>query len=417
MNTIFDSRITVIDISMGWAGPLVGQMFAEMGADVIKVEDTHHFDWWRGSLSLAPPEMQPIERAPQFNTVNRGKRGVTLDLGNARGVEILKNLIAHSDVLIENFSPGVVERMGLGYPAVSALNPRMIMISMPSFGSDGPECNARGYGNTVEAMAGVTGLNGYHDGDGQRYTLSNALGDPVGGLHGVFALMVALHERNRTGRGQWIELAQVEALIPFLTGAILEYQFTGKVPEARGNRHREHAPHGIYRCDGGDAWIAIACENDDQWRNLARALNLEALAADARFVDAASRKTNEDALDAEISRALATLPLDEAVQRLSTAGIYTASVNSAPAVMADPQLQSRDYFVAIDRAVVGTHLYPGAVARMAETPLRADIPAPLLGEHNRAVFGEKLEMSDDQIAELEQSGVIGSQPRQYRNAS
>ncbi|HLX04677.1 MAG TPA: CoA transferase [Candidatus Binatus sp.] len=413
MNSIFDRNLRVLDISMGWAGPLVGQMFAEMGADVIKVEDTHHFDWWRGSLSMGPPEMQPIERAAVFNTANRGKRGITLDLASVRGIEILKRLIEVADILVENFSPGVMDRLGLDYEAVRAINSRLIMISMPSFGSDGPECNARGYGNTVEAMAGVTGLTGYHDGDGQRYTLSNALGDPVGGLHGVFALMVALRERERTGRGQLIELAQVESLIPFVTDAMLEYQFTDKVPRARGNRHREHAPHGIYRCAGDDNWIALACENDDQWRNLAHVLGID----DQRFATASERKANEDALDAELSRAIARLNADDCVARLRDAGVLVAPVNPAAAVMADPQIQSREYFVAIDRAVVGTHLYPGAVARMPETPLRADAPAPLLGEHNRQVFAELLKMPDDEIAELERAGVIGSSPRQYRKGA
>ncbi len=417
MNSIFDGKLRVLDLSMGWAGPLAGQMFAEMGAEVIKVEDTHHFDWWRGSLSMAPPEMQPIERAAVFNTANRGKRGVTLDLAGVRGIEILKRLIKVSDILIENFSPGVMERLGLSYESVSALNPRLIMISMPSFGLDGPECNARGYGNTVEAMAGVTGLTGYHDGNGQRYTLSNALGDPVGGLHGVFALMVSLRERERTGRGQLIELAQVESLIPFVAEAILEYQFMGKVPAARGNRHREHAPHGIYRCAGDDNWIALACETDDQWRGLADALGIAHLADDQRFAGAPDRKDNEDALEAELSGAIAQLNADDCVARLREAGVLAAPVNSAPAVMADPQIQSREYFVAIDRAVVGTHLYPGAVARLPETPLRADTPAPLLGEHNRQVFAELLAMTDEDIAELERSGVIGSSPRQYRKTS
>ncbi|MFZ2063585.1 MAG: CoA transferase [Candidatus Binatus sp.] len=413
MNSIFDGKLRVLDISMGWAGPLVGQMFAEMGADVIKVEDTHHFDWWRGSLSMAPPEMQPIERAAVFNTANRGKRGVTLDLASARGIEILKRMIEVSDVLVENFSPGVMDRLGLGYQSVSAINPRLIMISMPSFGSDGPECNARGYGNTVEAMAGVTGLTGYHDGTGQRYTLSNALGDPVGGLHGVFALMVAIRERERTGRGQLIELAQVESLIPFVTDAMLDFQFTGKVAAARGNRHREHAPHGIYRCAGEDNWIALACETNDQWRSLAHALGID----DQRFATASERKADEDALDTELSRALAPLNAEDCVARLRDAGVLAAPVNPASAVMADPQIQSREYFVAIDRAVVGTHLYPGAVARIPETPLRADNPAPLLGEHNRQVFAETLGMTDDEVAELERIGVIGSSPRQYRVTS
>jgi crotonobetainyl-CoA:carnitine CoA-transferase CaiB-like acyl-CoA transferase len=413
MNSIFDGKLRVLDISMGWAGPLVGQMFAEMGADVIKVEDTHHFDWWRGSLSMAPPEMQPIERASVFNTANRGKRGVTLDLASARGIEILKRLIEVSDILVENFSPGVMDRLGLGYEAVRAINPRLIMISMPSFGSDGPECDARGYGNTVEAMAGVTGLTGYHDGAGQRYTLSNALGDPVGGLHGVFALIVALREREQTGRGQLIELAQVESLIPFVGEAILDFQSTGNVPAARGNRHREHAPHGIYKCAGDDNWIALACETDGQWRSLAHALGID----DKRFATASERKANEDALDAEISRAIAPLNAEDCVARLRHAGVLAAPVNPASAVMADPQIQSREYFVAIDRAVVGTHLYPGAVARIPDTPLRSDAPAPLLGEHNRQVFAETLGMIDDEISELERIGVIGSSPRQYRVTS
>jgi len=416
MNTIFGGRVRVLDLSMGWAGPLAGQMFTEMGAEVIKVEDTHHFDWWRGSLSMAPPEMQPIERAAVFNTANRGKRGVTLDLASARGIEILKRLVKISDILVENFSPGVMDRLGLGYDSVSAINPRLIMISMPSFGGDGPECNARGYGNTVEAMAGVTGLTGYHDGAGQHYTLSNALGDPVAGLHAVFALMVALREREDTGRGQFIELAQVESLIPFVGGAILEYQFTGMVPRPRGNRHREHAPHGIYRCAGDDNWIALACETDDQWRSLAAALGMARLAEDRRFEDASARKANEDALDAELSSALAPLNADDCAARLRDAGVLAAPVNSAAAVMADPQIQSREYFVAIERAVVGTHLYPGAVARIPDTPLRADAPAPLLGEHNRQVLAETLGMTDEEIAELERSGVIGSSPRQYRAA-
>jgi crotonobetainyl-CoA:carnitine CoA-transferase CaiB-like acyl-CoA transferase len=410
MNGPLDGKIRVLDISMGWAGPLAGQMFAEMDAEVIKVEDTRHFDWWRGSLSMAPPEMQPIERASVFNTANRGKLGVTLDLSNPRGIEIVKRLVNVSDILIENYSAGVIERFGLGYSILSAINPRLIMVSMPSFGSEGPDREARGYGNTVEAMAGVTGLAGYHDSP-QRYTLSNALGDPVGGLHGVLALLAAIYERERTGRGQHIEIAQVEAAIPLIAGAILEYQLTGREPVARGNRHPRHAPHGIYRCASEHAWIALAAESDEQWRAVTRALGLEKIAEDPRFTSAERRKDNEDALDAEVGLALALLNLDDAVAKLSAAGVYAAAVNSAPAVMADEQIQARGYFVPIERAIVGTHLYPGAVARLAATPLHADRPAPLLGEHNHAVLGGLLKMSAAEISELERAGIIGTQPR------
>jgi len=418
MTTIFQKKIRVLDLSMGWAGPLAGQMLAEMGAQVIKVEDTHYFDWWRGSLSMAPPEVQPIERAATFNTANRGKLGVTLDLLNPRGIDLVKRIVAHSDILIENYSPGVMERFGLTYEILAPLNPRLIMISMPSFGYGGPETFSRGYGNTVEAMAGITGLARYHDSD-QPYTLSNALGDPVGGLTGTFGILAALHERETTGRGQWIELAQVEGVIPLLAGQILEYQLTGKVPAPRGNRHPDFAPHGIFRCAGGEehAWLALAAHSDDQWRALARALGLERLATDPRFIDLASRKANEDALDAELTRALATVPIDDAVARLRAAGVDTAPVNSAPAVLGDAQLQDRGYFVPIDRAVVGTHLYPGAVARMSATPAAQEAPAPLLGEHNAEVFRELLGMTEAELAELESAGVIGTAPRDYRKAS
>ncbi|MGH7778835.1 MAG: CaiB/BaiF CoA transferase family protein [Candidatus Binataceae bacterium] len=418
MATTFDSQIRVLDLSMGWAGPLAGQMLAEMGAEVIKVEDTHYFDWWRGSLSMAAPEAQPIERAATFNTANRGKLGVTIDLLNPRGIELVKRIVAHADILIENYSPGVMERFGLTYEILAPINPRLIMISMPSFGYGGPETFSRGYGNTVEAMAGVTGLARYHD-DEQPYTLSNALGDPVSGLTGTFGILAALHEREKTGRGQWIELAQVESVIPLLAEQILEYQLSGNVPRPRGNRHPEFAPHGIFRCATAeeDSWIAIAAYRDDQWRALADALGIAHLASDPRFSDAARRKANEDALDAEINGALAAISVDDAVARLSAAGVYAAPVNSAPAVLGDAQLHARGYFVPVERAIVGTHLYPGAVARMSATPATQEVPAPLLGEHNAQVFGGLLRMTAAELVELEAAGVIGTAPRDYRKAS
>ncbi len=416
MSASLDKNTRVLDLSMGWAGPLAGQMLAEMGAEVIKIEDTHYFDWWRGSLSMAAPEMQPIERSAPHNTANRGKLGVTLDLLHPRGVELVKRMVARADVLVENYSAGVMKRFGLDYPVLAPLNPRLIMLSMPSFGYGGPESGFRGYGNTVEAVAGVTGLTRYHDND-QPYTLSNALGDPVSGLTGTFAVLAALHERDRTGKGQWIELAQVEGVIPMLAEPMLEYQLTGEIQKPRGNRRPDYAPHGIYRCAGDEAWIAIAAETDSQWRALTDALGLAHLRDDERFADRARRKRNEDALDAELARAIVARAVEEIVPALSAAGVYAAPVNSAPAVLGDPQLAQREYFVPIERAVVGTHLYPGAVVRTPATPAVQGVAAPLLGEHNAVVFRDLLGMSDKEIAELEAAGVIGSAPREYRKVS
>jgi crotonobetainyl-CoA:carnitine CoA-transferase CaiB-like acyl-CoA transferase len=410
VTSVLNGSVRVLDLAMGWAGPLVGQMFAEMGAEVIKVEDTLHFDWWRGSLSIAPPEMQPIERSAPFNTANRGKIGITLDLTNPRGVDLVKRLVAVSDIVVENYSPGVMDRFGLDYTTLAAINPRLIMISMPSFGSSGPECDARGYGNTVEAMAGITSTNGY-DPDGQRYTLSNALGDPVAGLNGVFALMVALRERARTGRGQLVELAQVESVIPFLAEPIIEWQTTRNVRKPRGNRHPTHAPHGIFKCAGDEAWIAIACESDRDWAALAGAIGRHQLTSDPRFSSAQLRKRNEDALESELSAAFGSIDLDDALARLRDAGLIAAQVNSAAAILGDAQLAAREFYVPVDRAVVGTHLYPGGVTRMSATPLDSSQPAPLLGEHNRKVFSELLKLSDAEIARLQNDGIIGSAPR------
>ena len=409
MKTIVEGKLRAIDLSMGWAGPLLGELLAEMGVEVIKIEDTLHFDWWRGSLSMGPPELQVIERSAPFNTANRGKIGCTLDLTNPRAIEIVKRLVATADIVIENYSPGVMDRLGLGWDALAPLNPRLVMISMPSFGSEGPEKHARGYGNTIEAVAGVTGLMGYHDG-GQPYTLSNALGDPSAGLNGLFAVLVGLREREDTGRGQHIELAQVEGVVPFVGEAIIEYELTGQLPKPRGNRHPSHAPHGIYRA--GSGYVALVAESDEQWLKLADVLGLGALARDPRFAAETDRKRNEDALDAALASELKDRGADETARKLIDAGLIAGQVNSAADVLGDAQLSARGFYVPSERAVVGTHLYPGVAEHFSETPLVPDHPAPLLGEHNRKVFGDILGLSDVEIEALERDKIIGTLPRQ-----
>lgn len=404
------AKLRVLDISMGWAGPLVGELLGEMGMQVVKVEDTRNFDWWRGSAAMGAPEARPIERAPTFNSVNRGKLGVTIDLSRPRGVELLRRLAILSDVLIENFSPGVMERLGIDWPRLGALNSRLVMVSMPAFGSEGPEASSRGYGMSIEAMAGVTGQMAYHDG-GPPCMMSNALGDPTSGLHGALAVLAALRERARSGRGQHVEVAEVESVVPFMADALLEYQLNGAVPRPLGNRRRDAAPHGIFRCAGEQAFVALGAHTEEQWHGLLRALGLERLARDPRFADPARRKANEDALDVEVGAALAALSVDEAVERLLGADVPAGPVSPAPAVIADRQLAARGFFVAIERAVVGTHLYPGAPVRLSATPLDASRPSPLLGEHNAAVLRELLGMNAAEVAQLEREGLIGTLPR------
>ncbi len=231
------------------------------------------------------------------------------------------------------------------------------------------------------------------------------------GLNGTVRSAGRTAEREDTGRGQLIELAQVEGTIPFVAEAIVEAQLTGQVPKPRGNRHPEHAPHGVYRC--GSGFIALAAESDEQWRKLANVLGLDALANDSRFATASERKRNEDALDAELSRALKDLGADETSRKLIDAGLIAGPVHSSADMLGDAQLSSRGFYVPIDRAVIGMHLYPGAAEHFSETPLAPDRPAPLLGEHNRKVFSEILGMSDAEIAGLERDKIIGTLPRQF----
>jgi crotonobetainyl-CoA:carnitine CoA-transferase CaiB-like acyl-CoA transferase len=290
------------------------------------------------------------------------------------------------------------------------------MLSMPAFGSDGPECNARGYGMTMEAMAGVTGLCTYR-GEDRPYMLENALGDPVTGLNGTFAIMCAIHERKRTGRGQQIEIAQVEGVIPLIGPQLVEYQVTGELPPRIGDRHPYRAPHGIFRCAGDDSWIAIAIEADDQFRTLASFLGAPQLAADPRFAAESDRKANEDPLAAELNSLLQDCNAEELAEKLSRARIPAGPVNSAPQVLADPQLSARGFFVPVERAVVGAHLYPSSAAHLTATPLDATRPAPLLGEHNAQVIRELLGMDAPELEQLERDGIIGTRPRQYEGST
>src|SRR5215213_873894 len=233
------AAVRVLDLSMGWAGPMVSFVLANLGAEVIKVEARRRFDWWRGppARDRQNPELvHAHELSAVFNSVNRHKRGVTLDLSAAEGRAALLDLARIADVLVENFTPHAMEALGLSYATLGAVNPQLVMISMPAFGATGPERDYIGYGMTMEAMAGMSALTGYEDGPPQM--LSNAYGDPVSGLNGAVAALVALRRRPETGRGAHVEVAQVEAFIPLVAGALLEQQMTGRDPGRMGNRHR-----------------------------------------------------------------------------------------------------------------------------------------------------------------------------------
>ncbi|MGE0541074.1 MAG: CaiB/BaiF CoA transferase family protein [Dehalococcoidia bacterium] len=446
------SRLRVLDLSMGWAGPFVSFLLAELGAEVIKVEACQHFDWWRGPHprdAARNPDgsinQTAHEQAPVYNSVNRHKLGLTLDLTTVAGKAALHNLVRVSDLLVENFTPHAMASLSLDYPALARINPHLIMLSMPAFGSTGPERDYIGYGMTIEATAGMTALTGYEDGPPQM--MGNAYGDPVSGLNGAAAALIALHRRDQTGTGAHIEVAQVEGFIPLIAGALLDRQMNGRDGRRTGNRHPSMAPHGVYPCGPAltpgpspaerergasagtgstvsplsraagegpgvraDSWIAIAIQSDAEWSLLCTILNRPDLVDDPRFADVVSRKRNENQIDPIIAGWTMQHERDEAVGLLRAAGVPVAPVQTSADLLADAGLAARAFFTVVDRAHVGAHPYPGLPFSLIPPPEIDPRPAPCLGEHNELVLCDLLGMGEPQYEALLEAGVTGTEP-------
>jgi len=394
----------VIDLSMGWAGPLAARHLADMGAEVIKVESCERFDWWRGWEATEEWIAQnAAEQSPSFNTVNRNKLDVTLDLTSADGAALLKRLVAIGDVVVENYSAGVLPKLGLDYAELSKANPQLVMLSMPAFGTTGPWAGYRAYGSTVEHASGLPHLTGEaHWPPAMSHV---AYGDAVGGLTGAAALLTALRHRKRTGEGQFLDLSQSEGLFPLGAHGILEQSVTGKAPQRLGNRSATCAPHGVYPTRGVDQWLVLQVLTDLQWRALTE------LAPElAKFGDIASRLARRDELDAAVAAWTRDRDGRDLMNRLQRAGVPAAAVYDARDLLADPHLATRGFWQMTERAYVGRQPGPVPPYRVGEAPYRIETPAPTLGQHNRRVLGELLGLDDVELDRLTRLGVIGDRP-------
>lgn len=362
------SALRVLDLSMGWAGPLVGHILACFGADVIKVESRRRFDWWRGSHPDADPALQLSERSHVFNGVNRGKRGVALDLADPEGRDAVRRLACQADVLIENFRPGTLERFGLTFHDLAAENPRLVMLRHSGFGSSGPWARLSAFGNTVESLAGLTAATGYPGGPPQM--MSNAYGDPVGGLTATLGVLAALAARGRDGRGRCIEVSQLEAMLPLVSPLLLEFQTTGRVPERRGNARRGALLAGVFPCRGEDVWVALEARTPREASALAELVGASEPAGLERAIAEWCRRQSRDV----------------ATSALVAAGVPAAPVHDEADLLAEEPLASRGFWQGEDRAVVGFHLYPSLPLLHDGARPTPGRPAPLLGEHTREVL-------------------------------
>lgn len=372
--------LRVIDMSWMWAGPYASLQLAHLGAEVIRIETNLRPCMNRRVPPYADDE-PGLNRAGSFNQWNQGKASVLLDLKQPEAVALARELVATSDVLIENYAVGVVDRLGLGYTQLSAINPGLVMASLSGYGLTGPYRDRVAFGTPLTMISGLGVLTGYIGGGPAEVGIS--YGDPNGGLHADVAILAALWKREETGRGQYIDLSQWESLLAILPEGVLPYTMTGVQPERRANRDQWMAPHGIYRCAGDDRWVSIAVRNDAEWGRFAAILG--APAAEPRFATQAGRKQHEDELDALMTAWTARYDAWEVTEVLQATGIAAAPAMDMREVAEDPHLNERGFYVTLDHPEVGRQKHAGIPWKLSETPLAVRRPAPCMGEDNEYV--------------------------------
>lgn len=422
--------LKVLDLAWVVAGPVIGRMLADYGATVVRVESSQRVDTTR-VMGPFPGAKIDTQASALYENCNAGKLGITLDLTSPGGQQVARDLAKWADVVVESFSPGQMQRWGLGYEALRASNPGLVMLSTSLMGQTGPHASVAGYGNIGAALAGFQQLVGWPGelpiGPYGPYT------DYVGPRFGIVALLGALDHRRRTGEGCHLDISQAEAGMQFLAPQIADYSVTGCVAEHIGNRDPQMAPHGVFPCLGTrsagaiaseplatghagnpgaepsaefPAWVAIAVRSDLEWRACAALLGGEDLIDDPRFATLAQRKANEDALEAIVSAWTATRGADEVVESLQWLGVPAHVAASSLDMIEDPQLRAREHFVGLEHPRMGISTIETTRYRLSETPGGPVRCAPTTGRDNDHVLRELLGYGDDEIASLQDAGVL-----------
>ena len=401
--------IRVVDFSHIVAGPTCTRILADFGAEVIRVEFEQTLDYCR----YIPPVMpgDGPNRSGSFNDINRNKLGVTLNAMHPKGMDLLQKLITVSDVVVENFSSRVLDIWGLDYDAQCKLRPDIIYASLSGFGHSGSNRDYTTWGPSAQALSGLTYMSGLPGEEPAGWGFSYM--DLSGGYYGAIACLMALHHRNRTGEGQWVDMSQVEAGIVLTGSSILDFTVNGR-PYRRpgnppGNRSTNPtvAPHNTYRCKGEDRWCVITVFNDEQWESFVDALGAPAWASDERYSTNQGRVENQDDLDRHIESWTRDRTPHEVMATLQAAGVPAGAVqDSKDKVENDPQLEARDYLPAVDHPEIGRGRVEGVPLKMSRSPWELRRAAPLLGEHREYVYQEVLGIEEAELVELAEEGVI-----------
>ncbi len=396
----------VLDLTVFWAGPLPSAILADLGAEVIKVEAPHRLDPFRAyGIPGTSRDAQAFEKSPLFNSANRNKRGITLNLADQRGQELFKRLVSKSDAVMENFTPRVLPQFGLGYEVLRAIKPALVMTSISGFGRSGPWRDYVSFAAIGEALSGISSLTGYDS----RDVLLHGVGvsDPYTGLTAAFATLAALQSALETGEGRHIEIAQLEASLPFIADAIMEYVLNNTVRGRVTNEQAGRAPHGAFRARGDDVWVTISVGTDLQWQGLLDAMGQPAWGGEERFATPLARYRNRAALNALVEEWTSSRDKEALASDLQRRGVPAAPVRSPAEQINDPQLKSLGFFQMVDHPYAGRHPYPSFPARFSgRYPAIARV-GPLAGQDNRFVFEELLGLSRTEIEELEAAGITG----------
>lgn len=399
-------NVTVLSFSTGGVVPDFGKIMGELGADVIKMESRENMDFMR---TIGPDP----NNIAGFNEANRNKRSFGINLKAEKSKPIVSRLIKWADILAENFRGGVMEELGLGYEAVRKINPHIIYISSQGFGGGGPYSHYQAYGPMLSGFSGLLSL--WAQPDDPYPVGSNApIPDHMASKFVVVAALAALDYRRRTGKGQYIDLAQTEVAASLVGEYYIDYTMNKRIPKPMGNRVPYAAPHGCYRCKGDDRWCAITVFTDDEWRSFCRAIGNPAWCRSPKFADLLSRVQNADELDRLVEEWTSVREPLEVMEILQAAGVPAGIVQRAPDSIADPQLKARGAVVELDHPVAGKRLYPGIPYRLSGASRPQSVRAPLLGEHTEEICREVLRMTDEEIERLKAEGVLYGAPRPER---
>ena len=408
------SGLRVLDMTTFWAGPCCTHFLAMLGAEVVHLESMRRPDGTRLIAGISVSEEQWWEKSPIFAALNTNKKGLTLDLQRPRGRELLLRLIATCDVIVENFTPRVLDQVGLDFAAVQAVRPDAVMLRMPGFGLDGPWRDNPAFAYAIESAAGLSWLTGYPDRPPYE---PYSIGDPNAGVHALNGLLLALEHRRRTGQGVLVEAAMVDAALSISAEQLIEYSAYGAVLERAGNRGPTAAPQNLYRTADVDefgrldSWVAIAVATDDHWRRLCDALGSPSWATDPTLSAVAGRRAHHDLIDERLAAWCQDRSGDDVVATLWNAGVPVGKVMQPHRQAELDQLSFRGFFEEVDHPVNGRARLSTVPVRFSGGPDRFHTqPAPLLGQHNHELLAE-LGLTAAEIADLEAAGVIGRSPK------